>query len=155
MPARLGAAWCVAVISLSMAGCGGPPTDNSPSGALRLFFESVATAQLATGRSRTEALDQAYQLLDSTSRDRLDERARATAALGAREHAAYEMLAAYPTRGEEVPTRAASFREATGPGDDHATVTVRLGEDRSVEVPMVREDGAWRVVLDVPEIEPE
>jgi hypothetical protein len=150
-----GMPWIAATVAIALLGCGGPPTDESPSGALRLFFESVATAQQATGRSRVEALEQAYGLLDARSRDRLDERSRATAALGAREHAAYEMLAAYPTRGAEVPTRAASFREAAGADADHATVTVRLAEDRSVEVPMVREDGAWRVVLDVPEIEPE
>lgn len=132
--------------------CSGPPSEDSPSGALRLFVESIERARLSAGSDRDEALESAYRLLDETSRERLEERSRTAEALGARDHDAFEMLAAYPSReaASAVPTRASSFRESVDPDGLHATVSVRLPES-TIEVPMVREGEAWRVVLSVPE----
>lgn len=133
-------------------GCGGPPTDETPSGALRLFFEATQRAQETVGEDRDEALDAAFDLLDEASRDRLEDRARAAEALGARDHRGYEMLAAYPNRDEAsaVPPRASAFRESIDDSGLHATVTVRLPAGEA-EVSMVREEDGWRVMLDVPE----
>ncbi len=140
----------VALVVL-LAGCGGPPDDRSAAGALRLFFESIGTSQDSTGNTRTEALEAAYELLDRESRERLAARARSTGALGGRTHEPWEMLAAYATREGELPSRAASFREAIDPDGVHATVTVHLDDERTIDVPMVREEEGWRVVLGVEE----
>lgn len=131
--------------------CSGPPTEETPSGALRLFFESMAEAQRATGPERIEALEQAFELLDEESRDRLTARARTATALGGRELAPSEMLAAYPNRSETAPMHSADFRESIAEDGESATVTVRF-EPNDIDVPMVREDRSWRVVLGVPEL---
>jgi len=140
------------VMSISIcAGCGGPPDDRSAAGALRLFFESVGASQESTGSTRSEALEAAYDLLDEESRERLAARARTTGALGGRQHDPWEMLAAYATRDSVLPSRASSFREAIDADGMHATVTVHIDEEQTIEVPMVREDDGWRVVLGVEE----
>ncbi len=138
------------ILSLALLACSSPPSDESATGALRLFFESIAAAQASAGTTRLEALENAYDLLDEESRERLAARARTAGALGGRDHQPCEMLAAYPSRGMSVPTRAANFREVLEDAT-HATVTVRLDDGRSVDVAMVHEEG-WRVVLGVPEL---
>jgi hypothetical protein len=51
-----------------------------------------------------------------------------------------------------APRRGSGMRTSAGGSADEVTVTV-LGESDSqrAEVPMRREDGAWRVVLSIPE----
>jgi hypothetical protein len=146
--------WALIALTMSIAssaGCGGPPDDRSAAGALRLFFESVAISQDSTGSTRSEALEAAYDLLDEESRERLAARARSTGALGGRQHDPWEMLAAYATRDSVLPSRASSFRESIDGDGAHATVTVHIDEERTIEVPMVREGEGWRVVLGVEE----
>lgn len=143
--------WVLGGVLALIAGCGGPPDDRSAAGALRLFFDSVSASQRSTGPSRTEALEAAYRLLDEESRARLAARARSTGALGGRPHEPWEMIAAYATRDSALPSRASSFREAIAPDGVHATVTVHLDEERTIEVPMLRQDEGWRVVLGVQE----
>ena len=100
--------------------------------------------------SNEQALEEAYGLLDVHARDALGERARDASALAnGREFAAWEMLAQGRYRVRFAYAEYGSMREHLQ--GEHATVTV-LGTDGTsrAEVPLVREDGHWRVVLVVP-----
>lgn len=140
----------LALVALTAA-CSGPPSDDTPAGALRLFVESVERARQSVGPERDAALEQAYELVDEASRAELEERTRGAESLGARDHEPFELLAAYPRRegAGALPTRASAFRERLDPDGSHATVSVRSPAG-AIEVPMVREGDAWRVVLAVP-----
>ncbi len=70
----------LALLLLAASGCGGAPTDDTPTGAVRLF---VAAMDRSVGDRR--GLEEAYHLLAEPSRERLVARARMTAALGAAE----------------------------------------------------------------------
>jgi hypothetical protein len=140
----------LALVALTAA-CSGPPSEDTPAGALRLFVESVERARQSVGTDRDAALEQAFELLDGASRAELEERTRGAESLGARDHEPFELLAAYPRRegAGALPTRASAFRERVDADGIHATVSVRSPAG-PIDVPMVREDGAWRVVLAIP-----
>jgi hypothetical protein len=137
------------VITLVLvAGCGGAPTDDTPSGAVRLF---VAAMERSVDDRR--GLEQAYHLLSETTRERLVARARMTSALGAAEREPWEMLVEGTAHPRFAP-RPGGFREHVDASDpDHAVVTVSGSEAGQVaEIPVVREDDGWRVVLEVPDL---
>lgn len=133
------------VLSLLGSGCADVPSDETPSGALRLF---VAAMERSEGDP--DALREAYALMAPSSRRALQERAHLAASLGGREFQPWEML----VRGR--------FRRSFAFGDgaramrerihgDRATVTVSAEEGaRSARVPLVREDGRWRVLVEIP-----
>ncbi len=144
MALRLG--FAVALVSL-IAACGGPP-DATPSGAVR---ELIASLEPTTDpENDRERLAHAYTLLSERSRADLAERARQTAALGAAERPPSEMLVAGIAHLRFHP-RPGGIREEIDPADpDRATVTVRGdGEDEIATMPLVREGGHWRIVLEL------
>jgi hypothetical protein len=140
----------LALVALA-AGCSSPPSGDTPAGALRLFVESVERARQSLGPDRDAALEQALELVDEASRAEIEERTRGAESLGARDLEPFELLAAYPRRegAGALPTRASAFREHLDPDGTHATVSVR-SPTGAIEVPMVREGDAWRVVLSIP-----
>jgi hypothetical protein len=125
--------------------CTPAPSDTTPTGALRMFLRAMEQTS-----SNERALEEAYGLLDLHARDALGERARDASALAnGREFAAWEMLAQGRYRVRFAYAEYGSMRERIE--GERATVTVLGTDGRSrAEVPMVREDGHWRVVLVVP-----
>ena len=130
---------------LFVCGCTEEASDETPSGALRMFVDAMSRSE-----REPEALRDAYRLLSEDARRALAERARDASALGGREFAPWEMLVGGRFRQTFFPARGRRGMRATIEGD-RATVTVRDEDgDRSADVPMIREDGRWRVVLAVP-----
>lgn len=139
----------LALVPLLLAsGCTRELDDSSPEGAAALFLDALARAD-----DDPYAREEAYALVDEESRRRLVERARSATALGAREYEPWEMLVEGRSRLRFAPRRGSGVRVRESGEDGHATVLV-TGEDESqrAEIPMVLEEGGWRVVLGVPEM---
>jgi hypothetical protein len=136
------------LLLLACAGCGGAPTDDTPAGAVRLFVDAMERSN-----ADRRGLEDAYHLLSETTRERLVARARMTAALGAAEREPWEMLVEGTAHVRFAP-RPGGFREHLDASDpDRATVTVTGSQSGQIaEIPLVREENGWRVVLEVPEL---
>ncbi|MFO0680650.1 MAG: hypothetical protein U0234_01305 [Sandaracinus sp.] len=134
----------IALATLAIA-CGGSP-DATPTGAVRELIDALEPSS-DPGHDH-ERLEHAYALLSERSRTDLAERARQTAALGAAERPPSEMLVAGTAHLRFHP-RPGGFREQIDPRDpDRATVTVSGdGEGETATIPLVREDGRWRIEL--------
>ncbi len=125
--------------------CSSSPSDETPSGALRLFLEAMDRSA-----SDSSALEEAYALLDRRARAQLAERARMASALGGgRDFEPWEMLVPGRFRLRFAPARRKAMRDRID--GNRATVTV-LGAaaGERAEVPMVREGKHWRVALELP-----
>ena len=135
--------------ALLFAGCARELDDSTPEGAAALFIDALARGS----DGDPEAREEAFRLLDESSRRRLTERARSTTALGAREYEPWEMLVEGRSRLRFTPRRGSGVRVSEDGEDGLATVLV-TGQDESqrVEIPMVLEEDGWRVVLGVPEL---
>ena len=128
-----------------LAACAPAPSDETPLGALRMFLRAMERSG-----SDSTALEEAYGLLDAGARTALEQRARDASALAnGREFAPWEMLAQGRYRVRFAYAEYGAMRESVD--GERATVTV-VGTDRAshAEVPLVREEGRWRVVLHVP-----
>lgn len=132
-------------LGLPLAGCTEAPTDETPSGTVRLFL-----AALQRSERDPAALREAYRLLSASSRRALAERAHLAGSLGARELEPWEMIVAGRSRETFAPARGSrGMRESID--REHATVTVRSQDgDRTAEVALVRERGRWRIVMELP-----
>jgi hypothetical protein len=137
----------VVALACTLAACGRSVDDSTPSGAARLFV--AAMAQSADDR---HGLEDAYHLLSQRTREALVQRARQTAALGAREREPWEMLVEGTAHLRFEP-RPGGYREQLDPSDpDRATVTILGPHDGDrAELPLVHESDGWRVVLDLPD----
>lgn len=137
----------LALMLLGMAAsCSHPPPDATPEGAVRELIDRMERVDGNPERARA-----AYELLSSSTRENLIERAkRASSATGRRMHPE-EMLA--PSR--FVLLFRPQQMQATIMGD-RALVEV-TGMDPVVDrarVPLVRENDRWRVDLALPELPP-
>jgi hypothetical protein len=131
-------------LALALGACSGAPTDETPAGAARLFV----TAMERSADDR-RGLEDAYRLLSLATRERLVERARQTAALGAAEREPWEMMVEGRAHLHFVP-RAGGFRDELDPSTpDRATVTVTGEHGEQASFPVVLEDGHWRVELEI------
>ena len=139
---RLGlTAWLVA----ALAACSPAPSDETPTGALRLFLRAMEESG-----SDSTALESAYGLLDEHARQALEQRARDAGALAnGREFEPWEMLAQGRYRVRFAYAEYGSMRERIDGERAIVTVEGASGTDRA-EVPLVREAGRWRVVLAIP-----
>ncbi len=134
-----------ALLVVALSACSPAPSDSTPTGALRLFLRAMEQAG-----SDPTALETAFGLLDAHAREVLEQRARDASALAnGRQFAAWEMLAQGRYRVRFAYAEYGSMRERVE--HERATVTVvgTSGNDRA-DVPLVRESGHWRVVLDIP-----
>ena len=127
-----------------VAGCEEEPSDGEPE---RVVAELILRMQRVHGERK--AARAAYDLLWSDARRNLAERAKRASDVAGRELAPEEMLP--PSR---FSLHHKPRRYETRVDGDWAEVTV-TGEDGGVErVKCVREDGKWRVVLELPPLPP-
>jgi hypothetical protein len=132
---------------VALSSCGSEPTDDTPTGTVELFLEAMDRSDWDADARRT-----AYELLAADARAALDERAARANALSHHEMQPWEMLAQgrYRLRFTPAPS---GFREHIE--GDRATVTVHgASEGQRANVPLVREDGRWRIVLDIAPLSP-
>lgn len=127
----------------SLLACTDSHEDDTPVGALMLFLEAMDRSS-----GDADSLERAYTLLDRVSRQALDVRAAKAQTLAGRVYQPWQMLAEGHFRLRFTPER---HRMRTKINGDRATVSVSDATgQQTVQVPMAREDGAWRVVLNVP-----
>lgn len=136
------AAWALALV----AACSHTPPDATPEGAVREFIERMERVDGDPERALA-----AYELLSANTRENLIERARRASHASGRPMKPEEMLA--PSRFVLLFRPHQMQAHVTG---DHAFVDV-TGMDPNVDrarVPLVREEGRWRVELDLPQLPP-
>ncbi len=135
--------WATACALVAL-GCREESSDIEPD---RVVAEFITRMQRVHGDRK--AARAAYELLWSDARRNLAERAKRASDVAGRELAPEEMLPPSRFSLHHKPRRF----EARIDGD-WAEVTV-YGEDRAVDrVKCVREDGSWRVVLELPPLPP-
>jgi len=131
------------LLGLVLLGCAESQEDDTPAGALMLFLEAMDQ-----GTGDSDALQTAYTLLDRGARTALHLRAAKAQTLAGRTYHPWQMLAEGRFRLKFAPERHRMRAKIDG---ERATVAVSDARgEQTVQVPMVREDGAWRVVLEVP-----
>ena len=145
MSRRVHGSWAVPALLLLASGCGSSDADG-PSETLSRFLETMDRSNVYES-----ARKEAYAMLDDGAQQALAERAQRAALVSGREFAAWDMLAPGRFRLRFVPAEHGGMR-ATVTGD-HAVVQVVSddGKDK-VSVPMLRQDGRWRVQLGVPQV---
>jgi hypothetical protein len=136
--------WVLAAPLVSLLGCEEEASDGEPD---RVVAEFIQRMQRVHGERK--AARAAYDLLWSDARRNLAERAKRASDVAGREIAPEEML---------PPSRFSLHHKprqyAVRVDGDWAEVTV-TGEDAAVDrVKCVREDGKWRVVLELPPLPP-
>jgi hypothetical protein len=143
--ARRQAFWLLAVPPFaSLLGCEEEASDGEPD---RVVAELIQRMQRVHGERK--AARAAYDLLWSDARRNLAERAKRASDVAGREIAPEEML---PPSRFSLHHKPRHFEMRID--GDWAEVTV-TGEDGSVDrVKCVREDGKWRVVLELPPLPP-
>lgn len=142
-PVHFGFKACCAVLAVALIACAKGHDDDTPVGALMDFLEAMDR-----GAGDSHALERAYALLDRSAREALEVRAAKAQTLAGRTYHPWEMLAEGRFRLKFVPEPHRMRAKVDGA---RATVSVSDASGRqTVQVPMVREDGAWRVVLAVP-----
>jgi hypothetical protein len=148
MPVASRPAWSLpALLLLALTGaCERDPVDATPE---RVVEEFVARMQRVHGDPK--AARAAYELLWVEARQNLAERARRARAVAGREVAPEEMLA--PSR---FALHSAPKRYQSRIDGDWAIVTASGDgpEAKQHEIRCVREDGHWRVVLELPPLSP-
>lgn len=125
---------------LLLCACAPDPGDLGPTDALGAFLTAVERSTHAPEQRKV-----AYEWLDSKSQAALADRARLSNSLAGRKLQAWEMLV--PGRVSFAGQSIAGVRMTADVDGDHATVSILIDKGDPIEVPMVREDGRWRVVL--------
>ena len=135
----LGWVACVACSGASSASPGG--AQRSPSDVLRQFL-----AAMDQSAADDRSLRVAYELLASPAQKTLEARAARVKTLAGQSMEPRQMLAQGRFRLRFSPASRRGMRETIK--GDHATVTVTgSGSDERAEVPLVRENGQWRLQL--------
>lgn len=130
----------VSLFLLFCMACAPDPGELSPSEALRAFLTALDRSPHAP-----EQLKVAYEWLDTKSQAALKQRAELAASLAGRSIFAWDMLVA--GRGSFSDYSVPSLRMRARVEGERAFVTIAGEGHGEVEIPMVREQGRWRVVL--------
>ncbi len=135
----------LALLALGTSGCEREAADGSPERVVKEFLDRMQRVH-----GNPQSARAAYELLWGEAKQNLGERAKRASALSGRKVAPEEMLV--PTR---FSLRFTPKHYTTRVQGDWAVVTVS-GESPSQhhDVKCVREDGAWRVVLELPPVPP-
>jgi hypothetical protein len=137
-------AQCLLALLLACA-CGASDADDDPAEALSRFLDTMDRSN-----SSETALSEAYVMLDGTAKQQLQARAQHAARVAGREFEPWQMLAQGRFRLRFAPAEHGGMHAKIE--GDTATVRVVSDDKRSqVDVPMVREQGRWRVKLTIPE----
>jgi hypothetical protein len=123
-----------------LCACAPDPSDLGPTEALGAFLTAVERSTHAPEQRKL-----AYEWIDTQSQGTLAERARLANSLAGRKLQAWEMLV--PGRVSFAGQSIAGVRMTADVEGDRATVSIHIDKGDPVEVPMVREQGRWRVVL--------
>jgi hypothetical protein len=129
---------------LALAGCSEPQPQARPVGTVRLFLEVMDRSA-----ADPSALEEAYGMLDRGAREALEERAREAASLAGRAYEPWQMLAQGRFRLRFAPDSPGGMQERI---DGETAVVVVTGRDpgQRAEIPLVREEGLWRIRLRIP-----
>jgi hypothetical protein len=133
----------LALVIVSVA-CGEGSQTSTPAGALRQFLTVMDESA-----SDEDALRSAYGLLSKSARTRLDERAMRARTLAGQDFEPWRMLAQGRFRLRFAPARSRGMRERIE-GDRAVVLVVGEQAGDQAEVPLVREDGHWRIDLAIP-----
>jgi hypothetical protein len=128
-------------------GCGDAPA--GPSQTVRDFVQLMDRSQRVP-----ETLKQAYELLDAGARTALAERADQASTLAGRQYAPWEMLAQGRFRLRFASAAVGGLRE-TIEGDSAVVVVTGKNQGERAEIPMLLEDGRWRIRLALPPLRAE
>lgn len=143
---RFASALTVVALGVAPAGCEAEAKDSTPE---RVVQEFIARMQRVHGDARASRL--AYELLWVDARRNLAERAKRASAVAGREIAPEEMIAPSHFSLAYTPKKLTARTDG-----DWSEVTVS-GEASSTQphtVKCVREDGHWRVVIELPPLPP-
>jgi len=144
-PVLAPARWLFAMVLLaSLSGCEEEASDGEPD---RLVAEFITRMQRVHGDRKTARA--AYDLLWGDARRNLAERAKRASDVAGREIAPEEML---PPSRFSLHHKPQHFE--TRVDGDWAEVTVTGENGTTDRVKCVREDGKWRVVLELPPLPP-
>ena len=137
---------CALVLSVLLCGCGHADAEETPIATVRHFLEVMDRSAVDES-----ALREAYRLLDTQAQRSLAERADRASSLAGRRYEPYEMLAQGRFRLRFAPTAPGGMRERID--GTRAFVTVSGGgAGERAEVPLVHEQGRWRIVLALPSL---
>jgi hypothetical protein len=132
------------VLVMTLGGaCGRSEAPDTPAGAVRHFLEVMDRSS-----DDDAALSEAYGLLDQATRNALASRAARARSLSGQPYEPWQMLAPGRFRLRFAPARGGMHERVTG----ERAVVVVSGSNASerAEVPLVREQGRWRIQLSLP-----
>lgn len=143
--AREATAWPVtrgwaAMLVVVLVACAPDPGELPPNEALRAFLTALDRSPHAP-----DQLKVAYDWIDEKSQAALKQRAELAASLAGRKIAAWDMLVA--GRSSFSDYSVPSLRMRVRIDGDKAFVTLPRDGQGSVDIPLVRQQGRWRVVL--------
>ncbi len=142
MPSRLAASLALAAVAFVACGARAPST---PTGAVAAFASAVESASSDPTQRR-----RVYDLLSRRARDSLTARAARASQVSGWELRPWDMLAPGRMRLRvQVSPESLTARES----GDRAVVTVRGRAGGVADVPLVREEGEWRVDLALPPVD--
>ena len=144
-PGRV-ASWLALALFICTLGCEAEAKDATPARVVQEFIERM---QRVHGDSHAARL--AYELLWVDARRNLAERAKRASAVAGREIAPEEMLA--PSH-FSLAYRPKKLLARTDGDWSEVTVSGESGSTSSHVVKCVREDGHWRIVLELPPLSP-
>ncbi len=134
----------VLALLASASACSDVPSDQTPRGALRLFLSAMERSE-----HDPDAQREAYALLSASTRRALAARAHDAETLGADGLEPWEMLVRGRYRQTFAPARGSRGMRERIDGDRARVVVTSEDGSRRAEVPLVREDGRWRIVLPI------
>jgi hypothetical protein len=130
----------ITLAALLLVACVPKPGELSPTEALSAFLTAVEQSTHAPEQQQV-----AYEWVDVHSQEALAKRASAAASVGGRTLKPWDMIV--PGRLSFASQPVASVAMRARIEGDRAVVEVPTERGDKLEVPMVREQGRWRVVL--------